>query len=51
MLDLMNKGVVLFDVPVGCGFGPRCPHIMDICREKIPPLKEVAPGHLSACWL
>jgi oligopeptide/dipeptide ABC transporter ATP-binding protein len=47
------KGVVPdpFDVPVGCGFGPRCPHIMDICREKIPPLKEVAPGHLSACWL
>ena len=40
-----------FDVPVGCGFGPRCPHIMDVCKEKIPPLKEVAPGHLSACWL
>ena len=47
------KGVVPdpFDVPKGCGFGPRCPHIMDICKNQIPPLKEVAPGHLSACFL
>ncbi|MGD8562544.1 MAG: ABC transporter ATP-binding protein [Desulfarculaceae bacterium] len=47
------KGVVPdpYDVPQGCGFGPRCPHRMDICKEKIPPLKEVAPNHLSACWL
>jgi len=47
------KGVVPdpFDVPDGCGFEPRCPHAMEICKTKVPPLKEVAPGHTAACWL
>lgn len=37
------------DIP-GCAFAARCPHAMDICK-KLPPLKEVAPGHYVACWL
>ena len=47
------KGVVPdpFEVPEGCGFEPRCPQAMEICKTKIPPLKEVASGHLAACWL
>ncbi len=47
------KGVVPdpFDVPPGCGFEPRCPHAMEICKTKMPDLKEVAPGHTTACWL
>ncbi len=47
------KGVVPdpFDIPAGCGFEPRCPHAMEICKTKVPPLKEVAPGHTAACWL
>ena len=47
------KGVVPdpFEVPEGCGFEPRCPKAMEICKKEIPPLKEVAPGHLAACWL
>lgn len=47
------KGVVPdpFEVPEGCGFEPRCPRAMEICKTKVPPLKEVAPGHLAACWL
>jgi oligopeptide/dipeptide ABC transporter ATP-binding protein len=40
-----------FEIPQGCGFEPRCPHAMEICRNQIPRLKEVAPGHLAACWL
>jgi len=39
------------EMPQGCGFGPRCPHAMEICSEKIPALTEVAPGHIVACWL
>ena len=39
------------DVIQGCPFAPRCPHIMDICREHRPPLEEIAPGHMAACWL
>ncbi len=47
------KGVVpdSFEVPPGCGFEPRCPQAMEICRTKMPELKEVAPGHTTACWL
>ena len=37
--------------PTGCHFHPRCPHAMARCREQAPPLREVAPGHLSACHL
>jgi peptide/nickel transport system ATP-binding protein len=39
------------DPPPGCHFHPRCPHAMDICRSGRPDLKEVAPGHFSACFL
>ena len=39
------------DPPPGCHFHPRCPHAMDKCREAAPPLREIAPGHLSACYL
>jgi len=47
------KGVVPdpFEVPPGCGFEPRCPHAMEICKTRMPDLKEVAPGHDAACWL
>jgi oligopeptide/dipeptide ABC transporter ATP-binding protein len=47
------KGVVPdpFEVPPGCGFEPRCPHAMEVCKEKMPPLKEVVSGHETACWL
>ncbi|MEM7250332.1 MAG: ABC transporter ATP-binding protein [Pseudomonadota bacterium] len=37
--------------PPGCKFNPRCEHAMDICREKQPELKEIAPGHFAACHL
>ncbi len=37
--------------PSGCHFHPRCPHAMPRCRNEVPKLKEVAPGHHSACHL
>jgi peptide/nickel transport system ATP-binding protein len=39
------------DPPRGCHFHPRCPFVMDKCREAAPPLVEIAPGHRSACFL
>jgi len=36
--------------PQGCVFHPRCPHIMDICRQKTPN-RFRANGHMTACWL
>lgn len=37
--------------PSGCTFHPRCPLAKDICRQQIPPLKTIAPGHQAACHL
>lgn len=40
-----------FEYPQGCGFEPRCPHAMEICKHQRPTLKTVEPGHIVACWL
>ncbi|HTH45006.1 MAG TPA: ABC transporter ATP-binding protein [Oxalicibacterium sp.] len=37
--------------PSACAFHTRCPHAMPVCAERVPELKEVAPGHFSACHL
>ena len=37
--------------PSGCTFHPRCPHAIARCREEVPPLEAIAPGHWSACHL
>jgi len=37
--------------PSGCHFHPRCPHAMPRCAQEAPALREVAPGHNSACHL
>ena len=41
----------LIDPPPGCRFAPRCRHVMGVCTEQEPPLREVAPGHRMACHL
>ena len=35
----------------GCRFADRCEHCMPLCRERVPGLTEVSPGHLCRCWL
>ena len=37
--------------PPGCIFQLRCPHVMDICRQVVPPLRELRPNHYVACHL
>ena len=39
------------DPPLGCHFHPRCPFATERCKREVPALKEVAPGHISACHL
>ncbi|HEY1321536.1 MAG TPA: ABC transporter ATP-binding protein [Streptosporangiaceae bacterium] len=52
-VQLSGRGSVpsLLTPPPGCRFHPRCPHAMEICSQLPPPPAEVAPGHVSACWL
>ncbi len=35
--------------PKGCAFSSRCPMATKACREAVPELREVAPGHWCAC--
>jgi oligopeptide/dipeptide ABC transporter ATP-binding protein len=37
--------------PAGCRFHPRCPFRVDKCFRDEPPLQEVSPGRLAACWV
>ena len=38
------------NLPKGCYFHPRCPHVMPICKEKHPE-PAVTDGHLVKCHL
>ena len=41
----------LINPPTGCIFHPRCPYVKDVCREVVPPLRELERDHLVACHL
>ncbi len=35
--------------PSGCRFHTRCPYATEICKQEMPKLEEVTPGHFAAC--
>lgn len=37
--------------PSGCTFHTRCPHVMDVCKEKRPEMLKFGENHLVACHL
>lgn len=37
------------NLPKGCVFCSRCPHVMPICETVVPSWREAAPGHFTAC--
>jgi peptide/nickel transport system ATP-binding protein len=39
----------LLNPPVGCRFRARCPLADAQCAEQ-PPVREIGPGHVVACW-
>ena len=36
-------------LPPGCSYAPRCPLADDMCRNALPPIAEVHPGHDVRC--
>ncbi len=41
----------LLSPPPGCAFHPRCRHRFAPCNTEVPPLRDMAGGHLDACHL
>jgi oligopeptide/dipeptide ABC transporter ATP-binding protein len=41
----------LANLPTGCPFHPRCPHVRERCRAEEPPDIGVNHGHRARCWL
>lgn len=39
----------LLNLPKGCEFAPRCPYVVDKCREERPHIEEIAEGRLVTC--
>ena len=40
----------LLQEPERCPFAPRCPYVIDKCRQELPKLEAVGPNHTAACW-
>ena len=39
------------NAPPGCAFHPRCRYAEDRCKQEVPALREIAPGHQVRCHL
>jgi peptide/nickel transport system ATP-binding protein len=40
----------LAELPRYCAFAPRCPRADELTRSQVPPLREVRPDHVVACF-
>lgn len=41
----------LLELPRGCKFQDRCSRVFKKCKEDLPALVEIEPGHQVRCWL
>lgn len=41
----------LANLPSGCPFHPRCPHVKEICKQEMPGFTKLDANHKVACWL
>jgi peptide/nickel transport system ATP-binding protein len=53
LVQIKEQPPSLLNPPRGCRFHPRCPYVMDICKQEDPPLRPISddPSHLQACHL
>src|SRR5438067_6657248 len=53
LVQITGQPPSLLRPPSGCRFHPRCPYVMDVCKQTDPPLKPVTGDidHYAACHL
>ena len=53
LVQIKGQPPSLLNPPRGCRFHPRCPYVMNVCKEQEPELLPVADhgDHLQACHL
>lgn len=51
LMEIKGSVPSLSAMPSGCPFHPRCPKVMDVCRELTPALSPIPSGSSAACWL
>ena len=42
---------VLYEIPKGCPFAPRCHYAVEHCLTENPTLIQIEPNHRAACWV
>jgi peptide/nickel transport system ATP-binding protein len=53
LVQIPGQPPSLLNPPHGCRFHPRCPYVMNVCKQEEPELKHVTGDHdhLQRCWL
>jgi oligopeptide/dipeptide ABC transporter ATP-binding protein len=51
LAQITGQPPALWDLPPGCRFAARCPHVEDRCRREYPPAFAIGAGHTADCWL
>jgi peptide/nickel transport system ATP-binding protein len=49
LTPIPGMAATLTEPPANCSFAPRCAMAIDRCREEIPELRPIGPGHDVAC--
>jgi oligopeptide/dipeptide ABC transporter ATP-binding protein len=50
LVSIEGQPPSIYDLPRGCAFAARCPHVMDTCHAAFPPTIALTPTHSVACW-
>jgi oligopeptide/dipeptide ABC transporter ATP-binding protein len=50
LYSIEGQPPLLWKLPPGCLFAPRCPYTEARCENEYPPSFTVAEGHTADCW-
>jgi oligopeptide/dipeptide ABC transporter ATP-binding protein len=50
LYSIEGQPPLLWNLPPGCRFAPRCPYTEARCETEYPPSFRVAEGHTADCW-